>query len=1100
MPDHELAGFYRDMDYILVPSLYEGGPMCVVEALACGREVVSSSVGWVDEFPHIGFENGNVADLRRVLLELIDKKRELRATVLDRTWDAWAEGHDRLFRDLLVQHGRATPAVVVPTSYPIGATGKPTLRSALVLHGNEGKSLGGPSVRVPRTARELRATGMDAELAWSDSCDLASFDLIHAFNVWNPDTALSLLHRSRTIDKPLVFSSIYLDLSERPYWDSELPSLIADATDRDALDATLRVNARRLASRRLDTAAQPEPVPGYFAKIREMMALCDHAIFLSKKEKALIEALGAVPKASSIVHNPVDADSFASGDPALFAKQYGVRDYVLCVARVEPRKNQLMLVHALRDTGLPIVLVGHAPASDYAEMVRRIGGTAVTMIDRIPHDSDLLRSAYAGARVAVLPSWSEGAPLAALEAAASGVALVLSDRSSEPEYFGDYARFCDPANPQSIRRAVLDAYHEPRSKQVIDEQKAYVRDAFSWERYTRGTAAVYHAARAGFEADSAARHSTASMLAQATRTAVSTDEVAVVFDLTTSANHQGRWTGISRVEMALARSIKARGASKVLFVAWRNRDRRFVSVPAALLDTGNLKTWLDNAQTSEFKLDARQFSGARFIVAGSAWMQNANYAAGAIAFARRHDLQLTPIIHDIIPTRFPFWFDEKYAPVFERNLLTLLIAADRVVAISESTRKDLQHFYLEKEGRQLVVDIFREGDEIHLPQANDMARPPTAAGEELQRLLGSGSGFVLCVGAIHLRKNHRLLYDCWVRMAEKLGRKTPRLVIVGGVAWNGHEVARALREDRRLKGLVHILDDVPDRDLEWLYGNCLFTVYPSLYEGWGLPVAESLQHGKICLAADASSVPEIAPEATDLLDPLDVSAWISRISMYAASPAARASRERDIGRWYRPRTWSESAVELLDALRTPAPGRFAESVYRLGEVVQLDNALALARYASGTWHLPEPWGTWTSGPRAGFSLHLGAPPIGDVLLVAECQSLTSPEQPLVCIPEVNGVAVGRWVVSSQGPGIFCASVPRRLLADGAPVELVLLNSDTAQISSLKSGAKDQRRIGVGIARFAMVEPSAQMDLATYFSGSPNLASMLRPGQRIDLSA
>ena len=92
VPDHELAGFYRDMDYILVPSLYEGGPMCVVEALACGREVVSSSVGWVDEFPHIGFENGNVADLRRVLLELIDKKRELRATVLDRTWDALGRG------------------------------------------------------------------------------------------------------------------------------------------------------------------------------------------------------------------------------------------------------------------------------------------------------------------------------------------------------------------------------------------------------------------------------------------------------------------------------------------------------------------------------------------------------------------------------------------------------------------------------------------------------------------------------------------------------------------------------------------------------------------------------------------------------------------------------------------------------------------------------------------------------------------------------------------------------------------------------------------------------------------------------------------------
>src|SRR5438045_6658259 len=96
----------------------------------------------------------------------------------------------------------------------------------------------------------------------------------------------------------------------------------------------------------------------------------------------------------------------------------------------------------------------------------------------------------------------------------------------------------------------------------------------------------------------------------------------------------------------------------------------------------------------------------------------------------------------------------------------------------------------------------------------------------------------------------------------------PHLVIVGGVSWDGENTERFFKQDRRIEGLVHILDEIDDAALDRLYRNCLFTVYPSLYEGWGLPVGESLNYGKICIATNTSSVPEIAPALTDLLDPL----------------------------------------------------------------------------------------------------------------------------------------------------------------------------------------------------------------------------------------
>jgi glycosyltransferase involved in cell wall biosynthesis len=104
-------------------------------------------------------------------------------------------------------------------------------------------------------------------------------------------------------------------------------------------------------------------------------------------------------------------------------------------------------------------------------------------------------------------------------------------------------------------------------------------------------------------------------------------------------------------------------------------------------------------------------------------------------------------------------------------------------------------------------------------------------------------------------------------------------VIVGGVAWNGADTARALAEDQRLRGLVVLLEDVDDTALTWLYDRALLTVYPSLYEGWGLPVAESLARGRICIASRRSSVPEIAPGA----DRPDRPAGLPRL----ACPAAR---------------------------------------------------------------------------------------------------------------------------------------------------------------------------------------------------------------------
>ena len=105
-----------------------------------------------------------------------------------------------------------------------------------------------------------------------------------------------------------------------------------------------------------------------------------------------------------------------------------------------------------------------------------------------------------------------------------------------------------------------------------------------------------------------------------------------------------------------------------------------------------------------------------------------------------------------------------------------------------------------------------------------------------------------------------------------------------------------------------------DDELAWLYRNCAFTMYPSFYEGWGLPVSESLAYGKYCLASDTSSLPEAGAGLAGHLDPLDFVAWRDAVLALIRSPELLEAHETKIRDTYRPTTWAQSASRLREVL------------------------------------------------------------------------------------------------------------------------------------------------------------------------------------------
>src|SRR5262249_50339325 len=118
--------------------------------------------------------------------------------------------------------------------------------------------------------------------------------------------------------------------------------------------------------------------------------------------------------------------------------------------------------------------------------------------------------------------------------------------------------------------------------------------------------------------------------------------------------------------------------------------------------------------------------------------------------------------------------------------------------------------------------------------------------------------YVLFVSTIEFRKNHRLLVAVWRRLIARHGADAiPVLLFAGQIGWRVADRLAALKKSETRGGKIVIMAGLSDAALRQAYRACLFTVFPSLSEGWGLPIAESLTEGRLCVASNRTSIPEV---------------------------------------------------------------------------------------------------------------------------------------------------------------------------------------------------------------------------------------------------
>lgn len=222
---------------------------------------------------------------------------------------------------------------------------------------------------------------------------------------------------------------------------------------------------------------------------KRMMELADAVLAGSAVEARQIGRYFLIPHHKiKVVHYGVD-ERYDKASKDWFVSKYGLERFILCAGRIEPRKNQLNLIRALRGTGLPLVLIGE-PVSrhlNYYQQCIREAEANVRFLGSFPNNSKELCSAYAACDVFALPSWFETPGLAALEAGLAGAKIVITREGATREYFKDFVRYVNPGNVRDIRRQVMAAWQANKS----DALRVHIGEHFSWDRAAKETLAVY---------------------------------------------------------------------------------------------------------------------------------------------------------------------------------------------------------------------------------------------------------------------------------------------------------------------------------------------------------------------------------------------------------------------------------------------------------------------------------------------------------------------------------------------------------------------------------------------------------------------------------
>jgi glycosyltransferase involved in cell wall biosynthesis len=298
--------------------------------------------------------------------------------------------------------------------------------------------------------------------------------------------------------------------------------------------------------------------------------------------------------------------------------------------------------------------------------------------------------------------------------------------------------------------------------------------------------------------------------------------------------------------------------------------------------------------------------GDTLLAIGSPWF--IGHYGELVREAQAKGARFALLVYDIIPLRRPEWCDRHLVKVFTEWFAAVLPHTDKIFAISRYSADDLELY-----ARQTKIKLKSKVQPI--PIAAGFGQTPSEMASERPADLPPVGSYALIVSTIEARKNHMLLFRLWRRLMEDLPeKKIPTLVFAGRVGWLVDDFMKQLDNADWLGGKIVLVDNPTDDALAHLYRGCQFTLFPSFYEGWGLPVTESLAFGKPALISDRTSLPEAGGKLARYFDPDNLHDAYAALRAVIDDPKALKAWEAEVARDFKPVAWSETADALLAGL------------------------------------------------------------------------------------------------------------------------------------------------------------------------------------------
>lgn len=373
---------------------------------------------------------------------------------------------------------------------------------------------------------------------------------------------------------------------------------------------------------------------------------------------------------------------------------------------------------------------------------------------------------------------------------------------------------------------------------------------------------------------------------------------------------------------AIARLRRLFAASMRLAGLGGMRELRSIHLPYVLLGYAHLEflwqAWCEKrlaGLTMEMAIVRTPSDRDVLVGLGDFWCHRGHVDA-LIRLKERCGIRLVQMVHDLFPLDRPEWSHPLYGPEFVGQLNRLATHVDRWLVNSTFVSAALRK-YLESLGRGASpIDILSMGS-----ASSDAGSASNSDDLSILAKYGLGnSSYILQVGTVEPRKNVAALLDALKEVRKDHPHETPLCLLVGRDGWKSEVLHRRLKDTAFEQGTVRWIRNVPDADLPALYRGARFTVVPSLGEGWGLAVQESLGQGTPCIASSRGGLLEAGSDLARYVDPekpdelrLAITDWIAHddvLEKYRERIRRRLSTGRPFAEW---RVAGEQVMEAAAA-------------------------------------------------------------------------------------------------------------------------------------------------------------------------------------------